>query len=138
MPGLIMPYVDTVLRLLPLGTSRAAAPDWHDGRGFFGASGQHSQGMQCGHSPTGWKGPLGQCPAAAQLGGYAGARPGSSHPRALPGLAVWFALEAAHRMHCAAFGCIYAATRRVLATCGAPLACLPRDGPRAPVCVPQG
>jgi hypothetical protein len=31
-----MPYVDTMLRLLPLGRARAAAPDWHIGRGFFG------------------------------------------------------------------------------------------------------
>lgn len=72
MPGLIMPFVDTMLRLLPLGEARAAAPDWHEARGFFGAAGQHSQGMQCGISPTGWAGPLGQCPATAELGGYAG------------------------------------------------------------------
>ena len=69
-PELITPYMDTMLRLLPLGRARAAAPDWHVGRGFFGAQGQHVQGMQCGASPTGWAGPLGQCPESANLGGY--------------------------------------------------------------------
>ena len=32
-------YVDTILRLLPLGQARAQAPDWHTGRGFFGPAG---------------------------------------------------------------------------------------------------
>ena len=72
MPEMITPYADTMMRLLPLGRERAAAPDWSVGQGFFGATGQHVQGMQCGHSETGWAGPLGQCPASARLGGYAG------------------------------------------------------------------
>ena len=76
-----MPYVDTILRLMPIGRARAAAPDWHVGRGFFGAQGQHVQGMQCGASPTGWAGPLGQCPASADLGGYSGVNfPGHMGP----------------------------------------------------------
>ena len=72
MPEMITPFVDTMLRLLPLGRERAAAPDWSVGQGFFGATGQHVQGMQCGHSKTNWAGPLGQCPASADLGGYSG------------------------------------------------------------------
>ena len=75
-----MPYVDTILRLLPLGRARARAPDWHTARGFFGPAGQHNQGMQCGASPTGWAGPLGQCPASAGLGNYSGLNfPGERH-----------------------------------------------------------
>jgi len=65
-------YTDSITSLLPLGRMRAAAPSWHEGRGFFGPSGQYSQGMQCGHSPTGWSGPLGQCPVEAGLGNYSG------------------------------------------------------------------
>ena len=56
LPHLITPYIDTMMRLVPLGLARATAPDWHVGGGFFGPQGQHNQGMQCGGSPTGWAG----------------------------------------------------------------------------------
>ena len=84
-PELIMPYVDTIMRLLPLGRARARAPDWHTAQGFFGPAGQHNQGMQCGASKTGWAGPLGQCPASAGLGNYSGINfPGESQFRSIP------------------------------------------------------
>jgi hypothetical protein len=84
-PELIMPYVDTIMRLLPLGRARARSPDWHTAQGFFGPAGQHNQGMQCGASKTGWAGPLGQCPASAGLGNYAGINfPGMNQFRSIP------------------------------------------------------
>jgi hypothetical protein len=72
-PQFSLPYFDTLMSVLPLAKARAAAPSWSIGQGFFGAAGQFSQGMQCGKSSTGWKGPLGKCPEAAGLGNYSGA-----------------------------------------------------------------
>ena len=64
------PYFASMRSLLDIGERRARSPSWHDGQGNFGPSGQYSQGMQCGASPTGWKGPLGRCPTG--LGNYSG------------------------------------------------------------------